>query len=68
MEKEIAVPRYLIDKKCFTWWPKDIPNEDLKRWTLQMSLKVKPELWGPRDLMRPELVWDEIEGTLTEVI
>ncbi len=67
MESEIAIPRYLIDKKDVTW-SDSINRKNIKNWTLQMNLKVNPELWGPRDLMRPELVWNEEEGTLTEVI
>ncbi len=65
MEREIARPRYLIDSKCVTW--PDV-NTDLQNWTVKMCLKVEPEFWGPRNLMRDELVWDEAQGTLSEVL
>ncbi len=89
MEKELAIPRHLIDTICIEWagdilepnttssiltkmaqWlPKFLfqasDKNKYKHRTLQACLKVNPEYWGPRDLRRPEVCWNE-EGTLTE--
>ncbi len=73
MEMELRIPRHLIDTMSVQWTDETHGANASERgkqrnWALQARLKVNPQNWGPRELMRHELTWNEAEGTMTEVL